>query len=1032
MKRITTISVLFLLLFIQFSFANNLPEGVTLTKEGNSYKVNFNLPSYNFKSIYAEGEEYLNLQISDYGITNEVGLPGLPQASFNLFISIGEQAPVISSIMLSKETQLLSKKLYPTQAPWEKNKSLGERPFTINRDYYNTSGKANPPFVTVSEPFIIAGVKGVMVSVYPFSYNPAANELTMIRTGSFKINLQSSPSSRVFHSASFNEYLQNVYVNFDSPKLTPTNNYVIITAPEYESTMSTFVTHKQNMGYNVTMVNTGVTGTTNTAIQAYLQNLYNNMGTRPEFVLLVGDVDKIPGWTGIGTPDNPYTDLNYTMLEGSDPYADVFLGRFSVASTAQLTNVITKSIYMELNINGLTKKNIYCASNDNYTITEGTHNFVIDSFFSPGGYNNLKLYVHQGATTQQLIDALNANQVFAIYSGHGDVTLWADGPPLNQSQVNVLTNTWYPYVYSFSCLTGQFQASECFAETWIRGAHGGSLYWGSSVTSYWDEDDILEKRLFRAMFTDHLIKTSPMFCQAKIYLVQYYGSITPTMRRYIEMYNCFGDPSMYEAVYGPVIAHTCLPNTENVSGPYVVNCTITPAGSAIDPTKTRLFWTRGTNFADSLLMTNTSGNNWTANIPGNGTPATYRYYIKTSDILGRVVTSPGGAPGNYHTFQAMPDIIKPVIVHTALGDCPKTAWPNIVTANVTDNIGLDSVWVRWYKNTPSTGIKHFKLINTSGSTFAAAFNSDTSQVVYNDSIFYRVFAKDCSSNHNVDSSALNKFKIVAIANACIGTGTTAVGYPYYTYYMDSRTLMLYTASEILAGGGAPGMITKIGFNVVSAQSQVMNGFNIKMQTTTAATVSGFISTGWTTVYSGTYAVTGSGWQYVDLQTPFYWNGSQNVLIEICFDNTSYTQNTTVNSTTAANMTWHYHLDNSTGCSLTGGSAQATRPNICMTMNMLVGNKITSTEVPTVFSLAQNYPNPFNPVTSIKYTVPKQSLVKLIIYDIIGREVATLVNEMKTPGNYAVNFDASNYSSGVYFYRMDAGEFNDVKKMVLIK
>ena len=50
------------------------------------------------------------------------------------------------------------------------------------------------------------------------------------------------------------------------------------------------------------------------------------------------------------------------------------------------------------------------------------------------------------------------------------------------------------------------------------------------------------------MFTDHLIKTSPMFCQAKIYLVQYYGSVTATMRRYLEMYNCFGDPSMYEAV----------------------------------------------------------------------------------------------------------------------------------------------------------------------------------------------------------------------------------------------------------------------------------------------------------------------------------------------------------------------------------------------------------------------------------------------------------------------------------------------------
>ncbi len=239
-----------------------------MSKEGNSYKVSFNLPAYDFKSVYSGGEEYLNLIIPGYGITNEVGLPCLPQASFNLFISYDEQMPVIDNVMLSKETQLLSRKIYPTQAPWEKNKSLGDRPFTINRDYYNSTGKANPPFVTISEPFIISGVKGVMVTVYPFSYNPSANELTMVRNGSFKINLKSSPSSSVSHSASFNEYLQNVFVNYDSPRLTPTNNYLIITAPEYESTMSTFVAHKQNMGYNVTMVNTSVTGTTNTAILA--------------------------------------------------------------------------------------------------------------------------------------------------------------------------------------------------------------------------------------------------------------------------------------------------------------------------------------------------------------------------------------------------------------------------------------------------------------------------------------------------------------------------------------------------------------------------------------------------------------------------------------------------------------------------------------------------------------------------------------------------------------------------------------------
>ena len=382
MRKITILFVLFLLAFSQLSFAKYIPEGLTIIKEGTGYKISFELPEYQLNSVYAKGEQYLNLEIKDYGITNEVGLPCLPQASFNLFISYDEQMPSIDNILLSQEIQFLSYKIYPTQAPWEKNKSLGDRPFTINEEYYKTTGKANPPFVTISEPFIIAGVKGVMVTVYPFAYSPVENKLTMVKHGSFKINLQSSPSSSVMHSVSFNEYLQSVFVNYEPTRFTPTNNYLIITAPEYEATMGTFVTHKQNMGYNVLMVNTGTTGTTNTAIKTYIQTRYDNMSTRPEFVLLVGNVDKISGWTGIGE-GTPYTDLNYAMLEGTDPYADVFLGRFSPSNTTQLSNTITKSIYMELNINGLTKKNIYCASNDNYSITEGTHNFVIDSFLAP-------------------------------------------------------------------------------------------------------------------------------------------------------------------------------------------------------------------------------------------------------------------------------------------------------------------------------------------------------------------------------------------------------------------------------------------------------------------------------------------------------------------------------------------------------------------------------------------------------------------------------------------------------------------------
>ncbi len=89
-------------------------------------------------------------------------------------------------------------------------------------------------------------------------------------------------------------------------------------------------------------------------------------------------------------------------------------------------------------------------------------------------------------------------------------------------------------------------------------------------------------------------------------------------------------------------------------------------------------------------------------------------------------------------------------------------------------------------------------------------------------------------------------------------------------------------------------------------------------------------------------------------------------------------------------------------------------------------------VPAEYLLSQNYPNPFNPVTNIKFSLPKTGYVNVTVFDISGREITTLVNEQLSAGVYKADFDGSNLSSGVYFYRIIAGEFSEVKKMTLVK
>ena len=99
---------------------------------------------------------------------------------------------------------------------------------------------------------------------------------------------------------------------------------------------------------------------------------------------------------------------------------------------------------------------------------------------------------------------------------------------------------------------------------------------------------------------------------------------------------------------------------------------------------------------------------------------------------------------------------------------------------------------------------------------------------------------------------------------------------------------------------------------------------------------------------------------------------------------------------------------------------------------LIEVKNISTNVPNNFTLYQNYPNPFNPSTTIKFDVVKQGPVNLVIYDILGRQVDILVNENMRPGSYEVNYSSAKLSSGVYFYKMTADSYRDVKKMILIK
>ncbi|HEY6436973.1 MAG TPA: T9SS type A sorting domain-containing protein, partial [Ignavibacteriaceae bacterium] len=103
----------------------------------------------------------------------------------------------------------------------------------------------------------------------------------------------------------------------------------------------------------------------------------------------------------------------------------------------------------------------------------------------------------------------------------------------------------------------------------------------------------------------------------------------------------------------------------------------------------------------------------------------------------------------------------------------------------------------------------------------------------------------------------------------------------------------------------------------------------------------------------------------------------------------------------------------------------------LTQGIVLDNPVEGS-IPSEYTLQQNYPNPFNPATTISYSIPAESQVSLVIYDIMGRQVSVLVNGKQSAGSYNIQFDASSIASGTYFYKLTADEFISVKKMVFLK
>lgn len=364
------------------------------------------------------------------------------------------------------------------------------------------------------------------------------------------------------------------------------------------------------------------------------------------------------------------------------------------------------------------------------------------------------------------------------------------------------------------------------------------------------------------------------------------------------------------------------------------------------------------------------------------------------------------------------------------------------TLNWTAVSGAGSYNVR-YKSTSST-----TWTNTTSATNSKSISGLTASTTYEFQV--QTVCSGSSSSYSASSNFTTGAATSTTKTLTIGTGTGTTSYaPYGTYYMDERTQFVITKTELVNAGytSTTNVLKSLAFYVTTASSQTMNGFTIKIRHTTAtyfSSTSFMSSTGMTTVYSGNAVAVAGTWNTYTFSTPFSYNGTDNLLIEICWNNSTYTSNSTVTYTaTSAYRTMYYRADVASGgvCANTTGSRTYNRPNMRMLFSSSTSREFFEPTIeepltdnivnPLEFGLSI-YPNPVNNTTNVLIALPQPtSNLVLKIMDCNGKLILSNIWQT-TEGDIEYPVNVENIANGIYQVAVYSNNFSKTQKLVIMK
>jgi hypothetical protein len=534
------------------------------------------LGQFGSEELQIKGETWYDLSLKNEGLTLDAGYPQVPILARSIIIPNAARMTVRT---IASEYVELPMPVAPSKGNLTRNIDPASIPFGF-ADYYQGHDAWPAETSYLTEPFIIRDYRGITVRFQPFVYYPDTRVLRVYtklqvavdNVGTDYTNSFMTPRSS--YAAEFSGIYESMFLNFADakyPLLAEQGRILVIKHSMFDATIQPWVDWKRQNGYQVDIVDVTVAGPTATQIQQYIQAQYNlNNGLM--FVQIMGDAPQVPTLTSNGGGSDP----SFALLAGGDSYPDIYVGRFSAQTTAEMQTQIQRTVYYERDIQSGSEwlaRGTGIASNQggggqgDLGESDQTHIGNIRTDLLTYGYTSVdQVYEAQGATAAMVATDVNQGRGIINYCGHGSDTYWVT-TGFSNTNVNALVNdNMLPFIVSVACVNGNFVSQTCFAEAWLRSVNettnapaGAIAMYASTVNMGWNPPMRGQDETNDLLVAETRKTVGGLFFNGSSKMIEVYG--TSGISEY-KNWTIFGDcslmvrtkdPQPLTATYNPVL-----------------------------------------------------------------------------------------------------------------------------------------------------------------------------------------------------------------------------------------------------------------------------------------------------------------------------------------------------------------------------------------------------------------------------------------------------------------------------------------------